>query len=363
MRKIRRLRLGAKNNSGIILLVVLWSLVVVAVLAVTLARGTQMELAMARNAVGKVQSQYIAWAGVMYAIEHIRQDTGSDDEKDFDTLYLCGVPQSAVTSLEAAFGGIAVGDGAFSIVYEEYSSDTKEADIFYGLRDLERYVNLNTISIQTAPILSSLLKVLGADATTAEQVAYSVVDWIDADEVLSHTEYGAESDYYKEADPLYTVKNKPFDSLEELLLVRGVNEEIFMKLRPYVTLFPREGSFKVNFDTAPRAVLLALANSVAGSMTNTELSDAESLVEKMIAHRKGDDQAPGTQDDREMDLNAMSLNIKERTIFLALNGYRTKKSGYFHAQVLAKTEPLGVESAVDAVIQRDDLSIVSWRRQ
>jgi len=361
--KFCRLHLGRHHNSGIILLVVLWSLVIVAILAVTLARGTQMELAMARNAVGKVQSQYIAWAGVMYAIENIHLDSESDDDQKNDTLYLCGVPEDGGGLLEDRFSGIEVGRGSFSIRYKENSSSLEEAQSFYGLKDLERNINLNTLTIQTAPILSSLLKVLKVDTQTADEIAYSVVDWTDANDILSHSDYGAESEFYEDSDTPYTVKNKPFDHLQELRLVRGVTEEIFQKLSPYVSIFPREGNFKINFDTAPRAVLQGMANSVAGSMTNTEVEDAESLVEKMINHRNGADQIPGTQDDEEIDLNQMSLNLKERTIFLALNGYRTKKSNYFYARVLSRVEPYGVESVIDAVIQRDDLSIVAWKRQ
>jgi len=363
MRKLYGLRRRTKNNSGIILLVVLWSLVIIAIMALTLARGTQMELAMARNAIGKVQSHYIAWAGVMFAVEHIRKDTESDESKDFDTLYLCGISQDGISILQDRFKEIEVGNGTFSIRYNEYNSSVEKEELFYGLKDLERNINLNTLSIQTAPILSSLLALLGVDVKTADEIAYSVVDWTDANDILSHSEYGAENDYYEEATPSYAVKNKPFDSLDELRLVRGVTDQIFEKMRVFVALFPRQGSFKVNFDTAPRIVLLAMAKSVSGSMTNTEIADAESLVEKIIIHRNGDDQISATEDDREIDLNSMMLNLKERTIFLALNGYRIRKSNYFNAQVKSKTETHGVVSMINAVIQREDLSIVAWKRQ
>ena len=51
-------------------------------------------------------------------------------------------------------------------------------------------------------------------------VADAIVDWLDMDS--SPRPYGAEDDYYTALSPPYHCKNGPLDSLEELLLVRGV---------------------------------------------------------------------------------------------------------------------------------------------
>jgi len=54
-----------------------------------------------------------------------------------------------------------------------------------------------------------------------EEIADAILDWIDADD--QPRQYGAESEYYSTLNPPYQPKNGPLDTVEELLLVRGVN--------------------------------------------------------------------------------------------------------------------------------------------
>ena len=58
---------------------------------------------------------------------------------------------------------------------------------------------------------------------TAE-VADAIVDWVDADDTARAN--GAESSYYQGLSPGYAAKNGPLNSLDELLLVRGVTPEL-----------------------------------------------------------------------------------------------------------------------------------------
>ncbi len=53
-----------------------------------------------------------------------------------------------------------------------------------------------------------------------EQIADAILDWIDEDD--EPREYGAELDYYATLDPPYSPRNGPLETIEELLLVRGV---------------------------------------------------------------------------------------------------------------------------------------------
>jgi hypothetical protein len=46
------------------------------------------------------------------------------------------------------------------------------------------------------------------------------LDWIDEDD--DQREFGAEEDFYSGMSPPYAPKNGPLDTVEELLLVRGV---------------------------------------------------------------------------------------------------------------------------------------------
>lgn len=58
----------------------------------------------------------------------------------------------------------------------------------------------------------------------SEDIANAILDWLDPDETPRTS--GAENDYYGTLDPPYRCKNGPLDSLEELLLVRGVTPQL-----------------------------------------------------------------------------------------------------------------------------------------
>jgi hypothetical protein len=57
-----------------------------------------------------------------------------------------------------------------------------------------------------------------------EDVADAILDWLDADD--EPRELGAEIDYYSGLSPAYAPKNGPLDTVEELLLVRGVTPQL-----------------------------------------------------------------------------------------------------------------------------------------
>ena len=99
-------------------------------------------------------------------------------------------------------------------------------------------------------------------ALTEEEVntiIYSLKDWMDEDGEISGI-YGAEDSFYR--DRGYSCKNGPLDTLEEMLLIRGVTEEIFYGNRErsgissYLTVY---GTHEININTAPIPVLLALS--------------------------------------------------------------------------------------------------------
>lgn len=57
-----------------------------------------------------------------------------------------------------------------------------------------------------------------------DELADAILDFIDADETAR--EFGCESDYYESLSPPYPAKNSPLESLDELLLVRGVTPSL-----------------------------------------------------------------------------------------------------------------------------------------
>ncbi len=362
-----KLSIKSNNNSGIVLIVVLWILMILAVLAIGLGRKSKVELSLTKHYIGKLKSRYVAWAGLMYAIKQIEKDNKDDLGKTFDTLGQCGFTLEEGKSSEEMFKDVSVGDGGFEIAHSVVDPENESFKMVYGFTDEDRKINLNAITKDNYGILQHLLTILGVEEEeTAQIIAASVADWHDADlgAVGSFTEVlGAEDDYYSHLSQPYHCKNLPFDSIQELLLVRGMTSEIYSKIKNFVTVFPKDApQLVVNINTASEEVLMALARYYSIGKGLAEEGDADSLGVKILAHRAGEDGQIMTEDDRYDIMNESLLIKSEWAIFQAMKIHLTTLSKYLNIHIKAKDKKSNVVSNMEAVIFRDQLSIVGWRR-
>ena len=83
-------------------------------------------------------------------------------------------------------------------------------------------VNINLVS---ETMLRKIITNLGLQGEVRDIVVDSIMDWRDADDF--HRLNGAENDYYQSLKEPYNAKNANLDSMEELLLVRGVDSDLF----------------------------------------------------------------------------------------------------------------------------------------
>lgn len=96
--------------------------------------------------------------------------------------------------------------------------DGPEGTMRYGLTPESARLNLNTASDdQIRRLLGPLLADLGVE-NGADLIA-ALLDWRDADDDVR--DGGAENEYYNTLTPAYKCKNGRFDTVEELLLVKG----------------------------------------------------------------------------------------------------------------------------------------------
>src|SRR3569623_366557 len=131
---------------------------------------------------------------------------------------------------------------------------TVEGAVLAGrLEDLQGRFNLNNlvdkdkVSAVDVARFQRLLTSLAIDPN----ISNAVVDWIDPDADTTYPD-GAEDAEYLRATPPYRAANRPMASASELLLVRGVTSEIYLKLAPVVAALP--GRTAINVNTAPKAV-------------------------------------------------------------------------------------------------------------
>ena len=98
-----------------------------------------------------------------------------------------------------------------------------------------------------------------------ESVLPAILDWLDAD-TDERFPNGAEDDFYSRLKPPYRTANHGFADISELKLVRGIDDEVFAKLRPLVTVLPDVTAINVN--TAPLEILMSLAPAIDRATAN-----------------------------------------------------------------------------------------------
>ncbi|MDH5534579.1 MAG: type II secretion system minor pseudopilin GspK [Betaproteobacteria bacterium] len=120
-----------------------------------------------------------------------------------------------------------------------------------GAFNLNNLVAEGKVSLAQLARFRRLLAILGLPDELAEALA----DWIDEDSE-PQPRHGAEDAYYLSLDPPYLTANRPLIDVAELALVRGFDDNVRARLRPYVTALPRFTA--VNVNTAPAEVLSAV---------------------------------------------------------------------------------------------------------
>jgi DNA uptake protein ComE-like DNA-binding protein len=115
----------------------------------------------------------------------------------------------------------------FSIVADDPTDDKKL--IRFGITDEASKLNLNTA---TDAQLLKLVETVLAGQQEAESdidpqaIVDAIIDWRDADSKPTGEAGDTEDAYYRLLDKPYRVKNGPFSTVEELLLVKGVTGQV-----------------------------------------------------------------------------------------------------------------------------------------
>jgi hypothetical protein len=146
--------------------------------------------------------------------------------------------EDAVTQMEAGglydnagrFQGIQVTDettgvdpGRFSVIAPRVDQGTLNG-IRYGLENESAKLNLNELLLADLIEADGARNLLMSLPGMTEDVADAILDWIDEDD--DQREFGAEADFYSGMSPPYAPKNGNLDTVEELLLVRGMTPQL-----------------------------------------------------------------------------------------------------------------------------------------
>jgi general secretion pathway protein K len=141
-----------------------------------------------------------------------------------------------------------------------YRMDMGDGGYSVRIVDEAGKISLNGMTDNSGIVLKNLLLNQGVTPEKADIIVDSILDWKDEDDL--HRLSGAENDYYLSLPNPYKARNANFETLDELILVKGITPEILYgrdKMRGIIHfLSMRSDTTQININTAPREVLAAI---------------------------------------------------------------------------------------------------------
>ncbi len=241
-----------RNERGVALILVLLMVSVIVVLTLQLNVSSRSQVHEAANLGDGIRVLYIAKSGVFAGMGLLSEDGG-----DADTLNEAWArTEDLREQSKDYFDG-----GHLELKIEDES----------GKININKLVQGNGFNPAVKGVLSRLLsqpqfKLQGQEV---EDILNAIKDWIDADSEVTST--GAENAYYQGLGKSYTVRNGPMESIDEMLLVRGITRELFQGTpeRPGLARFLTvHGEGSININTASKEVLRALAPTISEDAAN-----------------------------------------------------------------------------------------------
>jgi general secretion pathway protein K len=234
--------LFADQAGGVALVLVIWVIVVLIAIVGEFAYSMRTEINISRNFKEEEEAYQLALAGI--------------EEAKAELLTIANPSKMYMNE-----DGILVFDPEKEGVPER-KNDLGKGVIQYTITNEEGKLNLNTA---TPEQLRSIFLNSGVDTEDVDVIVDSIMDWRDTDDL--HMLNGAEDDYYESLNRPYSAKDGPFDSADELLLVKGMKPDIYFGsekkddkngyegIGKYFTVY---GSGRINIRTAPLSVLEAV---------------------------------------------------------------------------------------------------------
>lgn len=246
---------SSRVQRGIALVLVLWVLSLLTIMALGLTMTQRSQSALTQNQIDSARFRALADGAVNLAILNLMSD-----------------PIESVPAEE-----VWLPDGS------PYSVQFGAEDVEIRIYNESSRIDLN--SIERAQLVD-LLELAGAPAEQLDALADAIVDWRDADQFTALN--GAEDDTYQAEGFGYGAADQPFESVDELLQVRGMTPALFQSLEPDLRVGGGSGAARIpvgpvfggSSSTARSAAFdpqFASARALA-VMQDMPLEDAELLV-------------------------------------------------------------------------------------
>ncbi len=203
----RRLKFGASSCRASVLVGVLWCVVLLSVVVISVLHTARMDLKVAKNYGDRIQARYLALAGIEKAKALLHQNAKERSRSGKNhTGELYDAPDQ--------FRDVELGRGVFRVMRR--ARQDEGGGIVYGVSDEESRLNLNRAENEA----------LGKLTGITPQILAAINDWRDGDNNASPG--GAEAEFYLSLQPPRLPRNGAFQTVRELLMVRGVSSDLLL---------------------------------------------------------------------------------------------------------------------------------------
>ena len=222
------------HDDGIALLMVLWILTILSVIILTFSYMARTETLSTISFKENLEEKFLAEAGIERGVaELFYRNYYRDQQIEFEGTEIWKTDGTVYVAQ--------LGSGSYTVSIVD---DSGKVDINEASDVLLRNLFLNA----------------GIEEGEAEIIVDSILDWRDEDDL--HRLNGAENGYYQSLPNPYQAKNDNFDTLEELILVRGMTYEILYgdgKKKGILDLLTVHAETDaININAAPLEVLMAI---------------------------------------------------------------------------------------------------------
>jgi general secretion pathway protein K len=233
---------GAKAQSGVAVVLAMGVVALAAIAAASMLASQSTWARHAELAAEHVQAQALVQAGVDWARALLSDDRRMSAVDHLGEPWAMRLPPVPVDNGQLA----------------------GQIDDQHGRLNLNNLERNGAVSLPHLAQFRRLLEILDLPAALADSLA----DWLDAD-TEPQAQGGAEDAYYLGLPSPYLAANRPLADVAELAAVRGFDEGVRARLRPFVAALPAGTS--VNVNTASAEVLAAVVRDLA-------LDDARALT-------------------------------------------------------------------------------------
>jgi general secretion pathway protein K len=316
-----------RDNSGVAIIIAVAIIGVIVILTLQFNKSMMSELYAAANLNDGIKLEYVARSGFNCALAVIRED-----DKNTDSLHDTWADFEDYTVYSAAL----FEEGLFSVEISDLAGRIQ----INNLVGLDGNYNPGQKDLLIRLLTSEEFNI---DTDEAEDITDAIKDWIDKDNEV--TRFGAEDPYYQSLDPPYSCRNHPLESLDDLLLIKGITRELFYGedggpgIRDCLAV---HGEGRININTADPIILKVLSDDMD-----------QQMVEEIIAYRQ----------DEDNDLNSVNwyknaLGTNEDIIH---NGLITTMSSFFEITSIAFKD--SITRGIKGEVLRDGAAIrvLSWK--